>query len=136
MKAAILCLLLMVAVAFTGCILSASTDVEKSGAEYNVTVNSLMLNNYIRVTQRSICYTNGLLVAQVRGQNVSKKDVQFEYRFVWLDKDGVKVDTETSTWKPMALHAKESAFMKGLCPSPEAVDFLMSVRFAHQSTRW
>jgi len=136
MKTAMLCLLSMVAATITGCISSAPTEVEKRGAEYTVTVNSLILDNHIRVTERSTRRTNGLLEAQVRGQNVSKKDVQFEYRFIWLDKDGVKVETETSTWKQMALHAKESAFMTGTCPSPDATDFLMSVRFVHQSTRW
>ena len=124
------------AAGMTGCISSAPTEVEKRGAEYTVTVNSLILDNHIRVAERSIRRTNGLLEAQVRGQNVSEKDVQFEYRYIWLDKDGVAMETEISTWKPLALHAKESAFMTGISPSPEATDFLMSIRFVHQSTRW
>lgn len=125
-----------IAAGMAGCISSAHTQVEKRGAEYTVTVNSLILDNHIRVTERSIRRANGLLEAQVRGQNVSEKDVQFEYRYIWLDKDGVAMDTEVSTWKPLALHAKETAFMTGVSSSPEATDFLMSVRFVHQSTRW
>ena len=136
MKTALLCLLTMVVVATSGCISSAPTEVEKRGAEYYVTVNSLILDNHIRVTERSTRRTNGLLEAQVRGQNVSMKDVQFEYRFIWLDAEGVQVDTGSSTWKQISLHAKESAFMSGICPSPDATDFLMSIRFVHQSTRW
>lgn len=133
---AILCLLSLVAAAAAGCISSAPTEVEKRGAEYVVTLNSLLLDNHIRVEERSTRRTNGLLEAQVRGQNISREDVQFEYRFIWLDADGIRLDTGTSTWKQMALHAKESAFMTGICPSPDATDFLMSVRFVHQSTRW
>jgi uncharacterized protein YcfL len=136
MKTAWLCLWSVIAAGMAGCISSAPTEVEKHGAEYTVTVNSLILRNHIRVTERSARRTNGLLEAQVRGQNVSRKDVQFEYRFVWLDKDGIKIETEVSTWKQVALHAKESAFMTGISPSPDATDFLMSVRFVHQSTRW
>ena len=136
MKTAMLGLLSLVAVAMAGCISSAPTEVEKRGAEYYVTVNSLILDNHIRVAERSVRRTNGLLEAQVRGQNVSMEDVQFEYRFIWLDADGVQVDTGSSTWKQISLHAKESAFMTGICPSPDATDFLMSVRFVHQSTRW
>jgi len=41
-----------------------------------------------------------------------------------------------TTWKPLALHAKEVALMTGIAPTPEATDFLMAVRFAHQATRW
>jgi uncharacterized protein YcfL len=119
-----------------GCYSSAPTTVEKQGGEYKVVANSLLLNNHIRVVERSTRLVNGLLEAQVRGQNITANDVQFEYRFVWLDKDGVKIDTGMTTWKPLALHGSEVAFMTGMAPTPEAVDFLMSVRFAQQSTRW
>lgn len=136
MKTALLCLLAMAAVAMTGCLSSAPTEVEKRGEEYAVTVNSLLLDNHIRVTERSTRRTNGLLEVQVRGQNVSRQDVQCEYRFIWLDPDGIQLDTETSTWKQLSLHAKESAFMTGICPSQDGTDFLLSIRFVHQSTRW
>ena len=119
-----------------GCLSSAPTTVEKRGSEYKVVANSLLLNNHIRLVERSTRKVNGLLEAQVRGQNVKGKDVQFEYRFVWLDKDGVRLDTEMTTWKPLALHADEVAFMTGIAPTPEAVDFLLAVRFAQQTTRW
>ena len=119
-----------------GCLSSAPTTVEKQGSEYKVIANSLLLNNHIRVVERSTRLVNGLLEAQVRGQNIKGKDIQFEYRFVWLDKDGVRLDTEMTTWKPLALHAKEVALMTAIAPTPEATDFLMAVRFAQQSSRW
>jgi len=119
-----------------GCISSAPLTVEKTGEAYKTTVGSLLLHNHIRVTERSTRLVNGMLEAQVRGQNIKNKDVQYEYRFVWLDRDGIEIDTQSSTWKPMALHAKEIALMKGMAPSPEATDFLMAVRFAHKSMRW
>lgn len=127
---------LLIVVLAGGCFSSASTTVEKRGAEYKVTANSLLLNNHIRVVDRSTRRENGLLEVQVRGQNVKGKDVQFEYRFIWLDEDGIKLDTQMTTWKPLSLHAKEEAFMTGIAPTPEATDFLMAVRFAHQATRW
>ncbi len=119
-----------------GCVSSAPTTVEKQGSEYTVIANSMMLDNHIRVVERSARLVNGLLEAQVRGQNIKNKDVQFEYRFVWLDADGIRIDTQMTTWKPLALHAKEVAMMNGMAPTPEATDFLMDVRFAQQSTRW
>ena len=119
-----------------GCMSSAPTTVEKQGAEYEVIANSLLLNNHIKIVERNTRLVNGLLEAQIRGQNVKNKDIQFEYRFVWLDRDGIRLDTEMTTWKPLALHAKEVAMMSAIAPSPEATDFLMAVRFAHQSKRW
>jgi uncharacterized protein YcfL len=113
-----------------GCFTTSPTTVEKRGAEYKVTVNSFMFHNFIRVVERSTRRTHGLLEAQVRGQNVKHKDIQYEYRFVWLDQDGIRLDTQMSIWKPLALHPKEVALMTGIAPSPDATDFLMSVRFA------
>ena len=125
-----------VAVLAGGCFSSTSTIVEKQGTEYRVIANSLLLDNHIRVTERSTRLTNGLLEAQVRGQNIKSRDVQFEYRFIWLDADGVRLDTEMSIWKPLALSGKEAAFMTAIAPTADATDFLMAVRFSQQSTRW
>ncbi|MFC1452108.1 DUF1425 domain-containing protein [Verrucomicrobiota bacterium] len=128
--------LALLAVFSAGCVTSAPTTVEKQGDTYRVTVNSLILNKHIRVLERSTRRTNGLLEAQIRSQNVSRRDVQFEYRFIWLDADGIRLDTATSTWKPLHLAVKEAAFMTGICPSPDGVDFLMAVRFVQKATRW
>jgi uncharacterized protein YcfL len=120
-----------------GCVAtSSSTTVEKSGSEYKVTVNSLVLDNHIRVTERSASRPDGLLKAQVRGKNMKAKDIQFEYRFIWLDADGMRIDTGMSIWKPLLLSGKEDAFMVGIAPTPQAVDFLLGVRFLQSSTRW
>lgn len=126
----------LAAVLAGGCFSSTSTTVEKMGEAYRVVAHSLLLNNHIQVIERSTRRTNGLLEAQVRGQNMKGKDIQFEYRFIWLDADGMRLDTEMSTWKPLALSGKEVAFMTGIAPTPDATDFLMAVRFSQQSTRW
>ena len=134
----LMCMALLVGTAcLCGCrVLSSGTVVEKSGSAYRVTVNSLLLDNHIRVLERSTRRTNGLLDAQVRAKNITNKDVQFEYRYIWLDRDGIKLDSTQSVWKQLALHAKEDGFLKGMASDPAAVDFLMEVRFVHQATRW
>ncbi len=119
-----------------GCISSAPTVVEKQGEKYKVTANSVILQNHLKVVERSVRKINDFLEVQIRGQNVTRKDVQFEYRFIWLDEDGIELDSAMSTWKPMALHAKEEAVMKGMASTKDAVDFLMEVRFVSPSTRW
>lgn len=120
----------------TGCISSASTTVEKSGGTYKVVANSMILNNHFKVTERNFRRVNGFAEAQVRGYNASKKDIQLEYRFVWLDADGFELDSESTPWKPLALAAKQEAFMTDIRPIPEATDFLLAVRFVHTSERW
>ncbi len=127
----------MVAVWFAaGCAAPAPTTVEKRGLTYRVEVNSLILDNHIRVTERTVQRTNDLLDVQVRGENVGGRDIQLEYRFVWLDPNGVVADVATSAWQPLALSVGETAFMSGIAASPDATDFLLTVRFVGRSTRW
>lgn len=115
---------------------SMGTKVEKHGDLYTVSVHSRMLDNHLVVLERNVRRRNDLLEAQVRGQNVSRKDLQFEYRYVWIDADGFPVDTGMSVWKPLNLRARDTAWMNGISPDPNAVDFQMAVRFAHKSNRW
>ena len=130
-----LCLLAGV-IGLVGCVSTAPTTVEKRGSTYRVTVNSLLLDNHVRVTERRVQRVNDLLDVQIRGENISGKDIQIEYRFAWLDENGVVADTPTSLWKPLALHAGETAFMRGMAASPDAVDFLLTLRFVGRSRRW
>ncbi len=109
-----------------------STKVEKYGVLTTVNVHSRMLDENLVVLEKNVRKKNGLLEAQVRGQNASRHDLQFEYRFVWMDADGFPVDTVTSVWKPLNLRARDTAWMNGIAPDPSAVDFQMAVRWAHR----
>jgi len=98
--------------------------------------NSFILKNHIRLLEKHEATRNGLLDIQVRALNVTRRDVQFQYRFVWLDSGGMEIDTGISIWKSLNLHAKQTGFIRGTAPSPDAVGFRLAVRFAHKSTRW
>lgn len=120
-----------------GCLSYSPTVIEKEGAQYDVRVGSLLLNNHIRVTERSVDRNvNDLLVAQVRGQNVSNRDVQFEYRFLWKDAAGRLMSSGTSVWTPLRLTARQIGFMQATATSPAATDFLMELRFVRDASNW
>ena len=118
-----------------GCLSYAPTVVEKEGGSYDVRVGSFVLNNHIRVTERNVDRNvNDLLVAQVRGKNVSRRDVQFEYRFLWKDGTGRLMRSGTSVWTPLRLTAKQDGFMQATATSPQATDFLMELRFVRDAS--
>ncbi len=111
--------------------------VEKIGSQYQVTSHSLVMNNHIRLTERSVNRNvNDILTAQLRGQNVSHRDFHFEYRFLWLDENGVLLRGRTSDWRQSRVVAKHSMFLQATAPSPDAVDFLCEVRFRRDGSRW
>ncbi len=110
-----------------GCV-SEMVIVEKSGERYTLAGESLLKRFQVEIEDYSSREVNGMLEAQVRGRNRTDRDIQFEYRYKWLDADGFEIDTQMSTWKPLNLHGRETAFMKGISPSPDAVDFQLVVR--------
>ena len=118
------------------CVSTPSTNIETEGERYKITANSLILSNCIKVLDIQTRIENGLLEAKVFGQNISRKDIQVEYRFVWLDNDGFEIDKETTVWKPMSLYSKEKAYMYGIATSSNAADFLMAIRFIRSANRW
>ncbi len=50
------------------------------------------------------------------------------YRFTWLNKSGMEVDTATNTWIEKDIVPGDTAFMSGLAPSENCRDFLLKLR--------
>ncbi len=115
----------------------APLTVEKIGSEYQVKNHSLVLNNHIRLEERSVVRNaNDILVAQLRGQNVSRKDFHYEYRFIWMDAQGLVIRGRTSDWRQGRTVAKQDLFLQATAPSPRVEDFLCEVRFRRDGSRW
>ncbi len=111
--------------------------VEKIGSAYQVTSNSRVMNNHIRLTERSVeRNVNDIMIAQLRGQNISNRDFHFEYRFLWLDERGMVMSGRTSDWRQGRVVARHAMFLQATAPSPQAVDFLCEVRFRRDGARW
>lgn len=110
----------------------------EDGQEEIYTANSYLRRfdhrfDVVKVGKRPM---NGLLQAQVALQNKTFKDLAIEYRFTWLDKDGMVIKTPLTTWMPVGASAKEKVYIKTLAPVREAVDFECSIRYRTQSPRW
>jgi uncharacterized protein YcfL len=70
----------------------------------------------------------GMLELYVLGYNDSVLVRRFQYKVEWVDKEGLPVDTKTSTWLPMSASPKTTFSIKVVAPRAEAVDFKMDTR--------
>ncbi|MBI3818159.1 MAG: YcfL family protein [Planctomycetes bacterium] len=64
---------------------------------------------------------------QVNLTNVTGGDIEYQYRFEWLDPQGFLVDTPTSTWLPRKAHAGETLEITGVAPKPNIADFRLKL---------
>lgn len=115
--------------------LSSGITIE-SYPETKITINSKMVGNRLQVLEYNAGKQNNLLQVQISAQNVTRKDLSFEARFQWLDKDGMVIESPITTWTPVNVSSKEMAHMKGIAPAEDVVDFKFIVRFTRPSTRW
>lgn len=120
-----------------GCMSSAPTVVTKEGDVYEVRANSMTLRNRLQLTRRNVGVTpSGLYRAQIEARNLTRRDVQFQYRYRWLDDQHMVVDSPMSIWRTASLGARSTEYFTATAPALNARDFVMEVRFVHDSTRW
>jgi len=120
----------------TGCRSPSAGVTVESYPHNKISVNSKMFGGWMTVTEVAAAKKNDLLQAQIAAQNTTTRDCQFEYRFRWLDKNGMEVSTPMSMWVQVSVSAKEKALMRGIAPSKDVEDFDFIVRFLRTSARW
>ncbi|MCP4256932.1 MAG: YcfL family protein [Planctomycetes bacterium] len=70
----------------------------------------------------------GFLELNINGHNRSYNTKRFRYKIEWLDKNGLMIQTKTSTWLPVSATGKSSFSIKAVAPRKEAVDFRMDTK--------
>jgi len=102
-------------------------EVKQSGIK-KVEINDSMLDKTITFGQVSLRTLAQGIEAQVMIQNLSRRDVRFEYRFIWYDAQGFEVSS-TTAWIPALLSGGLSTgVLKSTAPTATAVDFKLMIR--------
>lgn len=110
--------------------------VVESYPQTQVKVNDTLFGKQFRVTQTSVNrMDNGLLRVTVTLENI-RRGCQFEYRYRWLDVNGIEVVSGLSIWTPQSAATREQKLLSGVAPTRQAEDFILDIRFNHKSTRW
>lgn len=94
-----------------------------------ITPNSRIVNKNLQIESASAGVVNGLLRVEVKGLSLSRKALQYEYRFRWLDSEGFEIDAGTRGWTSVFISSRDKAHMQGVAPNARATDFEFVVRF-------
>ena len=70
----------------------------------------------------------GYLELNINGHNRSYNTKRFRYKIEWLDKNGLMIQTKTSTWLPASAMGKSSFSLKAVAPRVEAESFRMDTK--------
>ncbi len=71
---------------------------------------------------------SGLPLVQAKIQNKTKGEQILMYKFQWINKNGMVMDTPTTQWRLEHLQPGEVRFISGVAPSKNAADFLLNMK--------
>lgn len=82
-----------------------------------------------RVTAINQATVSGnLLKVQANIENLKSSARTLNYKFEWIDQDGMAVDSPNETWKSIKLQGRETGSISTVAISPRAVDFRLKFR--------
>ncbi|MBO7521653.1 MAG: YcfL family protein [Opitutales bacterium] len=79
------------------------------------------------VSQINKAEVGGLLKVQAKIVNNTSDYCMINYKFTWIDKDGMEFDSTTSKWQNIVLEGREAKFVSAVAPSPNVVDFTLKL---------
>ena len=72
--------------------------------------------------------SGNLLKIQATVENLNSTARTVNYKFEWIDQDGMAVGSANETWKSLRLQGRESQTISTVAVSPKAVDFKLKFR--------
>lgn len=99
------------------------SEIDTEKLNYDGTLN--LRAQVVRLNERTL--DNGFLQVQAEIRNRTLDRQVVNYRFDWIDSSGMQVKTSLSNWKTLSLAAKENRLISAVAPTPDAVDFRLSL---------
>ncbi len=72
--------------------------------------------------------SGNLIKIQATVENLRNSERTVNYKFEWIDQDGMALDSANETWKTLRLQGRETASISTVSISPKAVDFRLKFR--------
>lgn len=72
--------------------------------------------------------SGNLLKIQATVENLRNSERTVNYKFEWIDQDGMALDSANETWKSLTLQGRETTAISTVSISPRAVDFRLKFR--------
>lgn len=133
-RGALAALLLLGAFALGGCnnvntVERAQPDATPNYIADKRVITDNTLAGAIRVVSVNQATVSGnLLKVQATVENLKSSVRTLNYKFEWVDKEGMAVSSPNETWKTIRLQGRETATISTVAVTPRAVDFTLKLR--------
>ena len=107
---------------------TATVTVNDDGTTQIIESNSGLLSDSLSIADTKTGFIGNLLKAQVSIKNDSGSQLNFQYKFKWLDKNGFEVAIDGRPWQPISITPHESKTVQGVAPNPSVNAFKILVQ--------
>ena len=97
-------------------------------ADKRVITDNTLANTFRVVAINQTTVSGNLLKLQATVENLRNSTKTLNYKFEWIDKDGMAIDSPNETWKTMLFEGRETKTISTVAINPRAVDFTLKLR--------
>lgn len=128
------CLAALTIAAFSGCTSSVNTVERKESQatpnyiEDQRVINDETLGRSLKVVSVNEGSSGEFLKIQVTLQHTGRWSKSFNYKFEWVDQDGMVLPATVNNWQKVTFQGKEIRAFSAIAPSKSAVDFRLKLQ--------
>ena len=97
-------------------------------ADKRVVTDNTLAGTVRVVSINQATVSGNLLKIQATVENLKSSLRTVNYKFEWVDQDGMSVNSPNETWKSLTLQGRETTTIATVAVSPKAVDFRLKFR--------
>lgn len=97
-------------------------------ADKRVVTDNTLAGTFRVLSVNQATVSGNLLKVQATIENLKSSVRTLNYKFEWVDQDGMAVGSPNETWKTIRLQGRETTTISTVAVSPRAVDFTLKLR--------
>ena len=97
-------------------------------SDKRVITDNTLAGTFRVVSINQATVSGNLLKIQATVENLKSSTRTLNYKFEWVDTDGMAVDSPNETWKTVMLQGRETQTISTVAVTPRAVDFRLKFR--------
>lgn len=124
-------MLIAAAICMAGCAETAGTRVTIDTESGNTSVVECAPRIAERINVIGITYSEvseGIKRATVTIESKAHKRLQYQARMIWLDAEGVEIDPDSKSFRPIVLDGMDQIAISGVAPNSRAVKAKLQIR--------
>ena len=97
-------------------------------ADKRIITDNTLAGTFRVVSINQATVSGNLLKIQATVENLKNSYRTLNYKFEWVDVDGMSIDSPNETWKTISLQGRETGTISTVSINPRAVDFRLKFR--------